>query len=426
MKPEDTLDHIAQLELRLQRLEAHLDITDSGAGDTETEVTTTADLLRQYDGDAPMFSSDRVLSVSADRIRVPSHRLLAIGGEKSEKTQVDAFLDALHWSKWALTTDGPITFQLGKGYYTDRVVQMLSTLIDSLASQIEVHLQVDAQQLQICLPDLGRDAPRRLEQLRSRDATRLTPLAETVQAEIGDPCFQWVRTLTGTTCSGRVDGLEVCQLDENGQGRISIGQIGRTGRQSPARARFRELAGTDEFRFDGSTRSEAVDLIKKLVQDRRRGKLSEYELEHLLEARVLREAVAVETRGNRLKPLLTQFPAIWSEGGDTKYVDVVMQADGVPWVVELKVPEGGGQGQYFRHAVGQAVLYREFIRRAVGLHPWFRERDLEPSRCQAAVAFPLRGSETQRETALNQVRYLAELFNIHVVVLSDEWKAPDR
>ena len=42
MKPEDTLDHIAQLERRLQRLEAHLDISDSGAGDTETEVTSTA------------------------------------------------------------------------------------------------------------------------------------------------------------------------------------------------------------------------------------------------------------------------------------------------------------------------------------------------------------------------------------------------
>lgn len=57
----------------------------------------------------------------------------------------------------------------------------------------------------------------------------------------------------------------------------------------------------------------------------------------------------------------------------------------MPWAVELK-HHVGGAGQYYRHAVGQAVLYREFIRRADLLEPWFEKRGMDRGSCEALVA----------------------------------------
>ena len=94
-----------------------------------------------------------------------------------------------------------------------------------------------------------------------------------------------------------------------------------------------------------------------------------------------------------------------------------MRSGPTPWVVELKAATGG-QGQYYRHAVGQAVLYREFIRKASNLHPWFQSHGLEATECQAVVAFPeLRGRD--RDRLLSDIQWLGDLFDIAVVPLSN-------
>ncbi len=54
----------------------------------------------------------------------------------------------------------------------------------------------------------------------------------------------------------------------------------------------------------------------------------------------------------------------------------------------MKVEGGGGVGGYYRHAVGQAVLYRHFIRTATSLKPWFDRHQLDQTTCQAAVIVP--------------------------------------
>ena len=146
----------------------------------------------------------------------------------------------------------------------------------------------------------------------------------------------------------------------------------------------------------------------------------------MLEARVLRGAVPLTIGERGLELVESQFPAFWSEGNNAKFIDVIAKLDDAPVVVELKVPEGGGQGQYFRNAVGQVALYREFVRRATGLHPWFEERGLDASKCRAVVAFPMKGTEQQRKSALEPVQYLAELFDVDVVVIPDDWNTPDR
>ena len=106
------------------------------------------------------------------------------------------------------------------------------------------------------------------------------------------------------------------------------------------------------------------------------------------------------------------FPTLWSHthGARARYVDVLMRSNDIPWVVELKV-NSGGKGKYYRHAIAQVVLYREFIRTATWIHPWFEDQGLDPQKCQAVVAFPTEGEDPRR------LRALASLFEVNVTTL---------
>jgi hypothetical protein len=429
MDLNDVLDRLAQLESRLLHVEDELGLSqeDAASVDVEPSVTTTAELVRQIGADDLTFGADRRLSISSGLIRVPSRRLFAVGGEQSRKLQVTALLDAMHWHRWSsLGGEGGITYMLGQGPNSSAAIQAIALLKSALVRPIDLSIQLDSASVSLRLPDLNEGSDTRLKQLRDRDAAVLPPLARSVEEKVRDHCFRWSRTLTGREWSGRVDGLEICRIDDSGQGVLRLGKVGKTGKESKARERFQSLVESDEFRFGEANLPAAVSLISCLAADRCRGVLSKIQFEHMLEARVLRSAVTLEFDGQKLEPVQSQFPAMWSEGDDPKYIDVIMRLDDVPWVVELKVPEGGGQGQYFRHAVGQVVLYREFIRRATGLHPWFTERGLDPLKCRAAVAFPMTGTETQRRRALDHVEYLASLFGVKVMVLPDDWNASDR
>jgi hypothetical protein len=429
MDLNDVLDRLAQLESRLQHVEDELGLSQEYASsvDAEPSITTTAELVRQIGAEDLTFRADRGLSISSGLIRVPSQRLFAVGGEQSRKLQVTALLDAMHWHRWSsLGGEGGITYMLGQGPNSPAAIQAIALLMSALVRRVDLSVQVDSASVPLTLPDLNEGSDGRLQQLRDRDVAVLPPLARSVEEKVRDRCFRWCRTLTGREWSGRVDGLEICRIDDSGQGVLRLGRVGKTGKESKARERFRFLVESDEFHFGEANLPAAVSVISRLAADRRCGVLSEIQLEHMLEARVLRSAVTLEFDGQKLEPVQSQFPAMWSEGDDPKYIDMILKLDDVPWAVEMKVPEGGGQGQYFRHAVGQIVLYREFIRRATGLHPWFTERGLDPLKCRAAVAFPMKGTETQRRSARDHVEYLASLYDVDVMVLPNGWNASDR
>ena len=80
----------------------------------------------------------------------------------------------------------------------------------------------------------------------------------------------------------------------------------------------------------------------------------------------------------------------------------------------MKVEGGAGVGQYYRHAVAQAVLYREFIRKAEPLHPWFKARGLDRRGCQAAVVVP-RLTNPRHEQWRDHVTGLCEAFEVEFV-----------
>jgi hypothetical protein len=101
-----------------------------------------------------------------------------------------------------------------------------------------------------------------------------------------------------------------------------------------------------------------------------------------------------------------------------RYSDVI-QRDAVerdrPWVVELKVDAGKGQAQYFRNAIVQAVLHREFIRKGAQVRPWFNDHDLDSTLCRAGIAFPkLRGPDAHQTKLRTGATTLASLFDVSV------------
>ena len=383
------------------------------------------ELLAQLAQDHPEASEDRSLSLSSQVIRVPSRRLVAVGSDAQESTQINGLLDAIHWARWSLGSAEGVTYSIMSGECSDTVLEPLSTLFSLLPSSLGVQLQQDFLPFEQVSPQLDADSPRRLEQLRRLEQADLPVLHNEIQRNVADSSFQWVRTLTGRDWTGRVDGLRVCRLDDRGVGVIEIGRSPADEGLRPEQEWFRSIAGGDSFKITSDNIPQTVRVLQSLVEGRRRGLWAQRQLEHLLEARVLRGAVPISIENEVIQPVKWgwQFPARWAEMGAVRYIDVLGRIGTVPWVVELKVREGGGAGQYFRHAVGQAVLYREFIRRAAGLHPWFQEQGLDPHKCEAVVVMPCSEVAEGDRQLLEHVRYLADLFSVRVVVLDDAWRS---
>ena len=98
-----------------------------------------------------------------------------------------------------------------------------------------------------------------------------------------------------------------------------------------------------------------------------------------------------------------------------RYLDALLaDGDGRPWAVELKDQEaGGGHGAYLRHGIGQAVLYRHYIKSVAELDPWFAHHGLDRTKCQAAVAFPNAAPATAN--VIKRLRALAKRYDVDVV-----------
>ncbi len=129
--------------------------------------------------------------------------------------------------------------------------------------------------------------------------------------------------------------------------------------------------------------------------------------EHALESRVLRGLVPLTPRGGGRLQLLdpgepggdhrgivnwgSQFPTRWGHdgGNSARYLDALLRDGDTPWALELKAAlPGSGLRAYYRHAVGQAVLYRQFIQTATPLRPWFDRYGLDQAKVRAGVVLP--------------------------------------
>src|SRR4051812_39222574 len=102
-----------------------------------------------------------------------------------------------------------------------------------------------------------------------------------------------------------------------------------------------------------------------------------------------------------------------------RYLDALLRDGSTPWALELKTEGSTGVGYYYRHAVTQAVLYREFIRRASYLSPWFEQFGLNHTACRAAVVVPeFRDPDTPWKCRLRKV---CEAFDVELVMVPERF-----
>ena len=84
-----------------------------------------------------------------------------------------------------------------------------------------------------------------------------------------------------------------------------------------------------------------------------------------------------------------------------------------PWAVEIKVERPKlGVKNYYRQAISQAILYRQFIRTAEPIRPWFERHKLDQETCRAAVVVP----ELAIPAASSEdLRRLCKVFDVELI-----------
>lgn len=227
----------------------------------------------------------------------------------------------------------------------------------------------------------------------------------------------------GGEWSMRLEGLEVARI-KGAVGSLGVGKHSQSDNVSQERETWLAVASTDaRIPLDSGTVAEAADLIRKFAR-RWQIRAGGHQNEHVLESRILRGSVSVQVTDGTLvliKPDAavnwgSQFPTIWGPAGRARYLDALLRDPKdlrVPWAIEMKVNRS--EGQYYRHAVVQAVLYRHFIRHATPLHFWFDQFGLDPTLCRAAVVVPTIRTRRWRD----RLAALCELFDVELVIVDE-------
>ena len=207
--------------------------------------------------------------------------------------------------------------------------------------------------------------------------------------EVGLPDLRAYPQLTAKgEWSIRVEGLQVGRASADGTGWLDVGKLGKTGKTGPERTIWLQVSPAGQFPFETATVTEAAAKVREFAA-RLREMAGGEQNEHALESRILRGAITVPIDGRPLELIRdddgivnwgSQFPTKWGPGRQARYLDALLRdpVDPSPWAIEMKVRLS--EGQYYRHAVAQAVLYRDFIRKATALHPWFDTTSSTP-RC---------------------------------------------
>jgi hypothetical protein len=367
-----------------------------------------------------LYTSEKLLRcVDGDVVTV------GVGGDEKREIQLHAVVDSVHWHLQTKGERGKLRLILGKRVDTkemDEVLHVSATMIKNLHISLEVQLEIDFLpcELEEVFDDSTYTANEKnwVELINNSQEQRLPELANRLTELVSDRSFKWYRNVTGGCWSGRVDGLQVCTLMGE-EGTLDVGKEGRSG-DGPARKIFldvlQEFSSEKSLDFDESGLTLAAEIIRRLAELRRDGELSKLKREHLLESRVLRGKVILQGEDGQLEPLDNvtpfQFPTLWHSRGEARFLDALLRSGDVPWAVELKVPTGSA-GQYYRHGITQAVMYREFIRRAEVFYPWFEDKGLDARRCQAALAFPT--MVPKQKKLLQYHKDVARAFGVEVI-----------
>lgn len=323
-------------------------------------------------------------------------RLIAgMGSNRSKDDQIHLVVDAVNWHLRKRGHKGNLLLIFGKRKKGQAEVEnAVATMIECLTIPLKVEIQLDGRRS--LFNTVPYENPRPRKWIKALTMNREVPeFGKNLEKAISHELFKWYRNVTGNYWSGRVGGLEVCRVDDNGNKRIL--KVGKPGKYKNGLARevFLNILKKNHF-IEGPFLPEQVEkvaaIIRAIADSRQTDELRKVQREHLLESLVLSGKLDVNSGGGTLEPVSGdqpfQFPTLWSPGGNPRFIDALMRIGDIPYAVELKEPKGSSPGQEYRHAITQAVLYREFIRRADCVHPWFEKQQLNPQMCRAVVAFP--------------------------------------
>lgn len=381
------------------------------------------------------WSSDYANGVSSavGRTVYGGRRAVVVGADTPARTQIAALLDLLdlHLSSAAtaesvaddevsILLEGPKPEALGA----------LTTLIRAMTQGPRVLILEPTGDGWGPVSEVGWDVSDLTAYSRwpklMRAVSEPPPLVRKLVKRVGRPELRAYPMLTKKGFwSLRLEGLEVARVSASG-GELKVGKDGRGGGQSLARKEWiATVHETKPLRVSDS--DDSVEVAVRLIAafaDRWLVSATNsaavlVQNEHALESRILRAVVPLKVGGRRLELIRpddgivnwgSQFPTKWGPGGSARYLDALLRDGDVPWAIEIKVQGPGGVGQYYRHAIVQAVLYREFIKGATDLHFWFERERLDARLCHAGVVIPTIGAGQQRWR--DRLHGLCQLFEV--------------
>jgi len=375
-------------------------------------------LLEQVPGVSAIdATTDRVDWVSSSVIRCiyDGRRAVAVGTDA--KTQINGLLDLVelhleHGSRVGGTRVAPdeVVLLLAEDDEDGEAEGALRTLAARWRGPFAITLRRLTSRGEVlpiragALEDLGDpEEYRYTEWLRFLTDVGDRPPALVERIMAGVPCeaFRAYPMLSRKNWwSLRLEGLEVAQVGPT-TGRIAVGRDTEGRVPGPERTTWLNVVpdGRLTVTDDDASVARAVEAINDFA-DAWAKELAGTDThdEHAFESRVLRGIVPIRTSQGELDLLRmpddgrvswgSQFPTRWGSAGAgrARYLDALLRAGSTPWALELKA--GPSVASYYRHAVSQAVLYREFIRRATHLGPWFAQFGLDQTACRAAVVVP--------------------------------------
>lgn len=386
--------------------------------------------------DRVVWTPDKANSISSTtgRLVVDGARAAEVRPDASSKEQIAALLDLLdlHLSKVATSQAvHPDQITLRVPVPSTEARGAIGTLIEALVVPVQVNVLELGQDSAWGPAQTGWNLGNVTEYSRWPELlSRPRPVPSLVSAIVEEAGLPALRAYPMLSSAGgwslRVEGLEVGRANAK-QVKLSVGKDGKNGDQSRQREFWVATTGR-AVPLVTADAVEAAGLISSFAAKwQSLGATNTDHDEHALESRILRGATPIEIDGTPLSLIQadsvvnwgSQFPTKWGPGGKSRYLDALLRDGSTPWAIEMKVQGGAGVGQYYRHAVAQAVLYREFIHQAVPLHPWFETRGLDATKCQAAVVVP-RLTNPKHVHWRDHVVRLCEAFDVAFVEVDPE------
>jgi hypothetical protein len=413
--------------------------------------------VRNWLGPHLVEHQDRIRGLSSRLMRSHEGGLLKAGirCDATVDEHIHALLDLFAWHHYEVSRgaklEDRVQLAVSRGPNTVAALPPLRTLrmAHTGSPHIETFVERDGGCLEEDLGDPpnfnGPDPKRYAGYLKAWYSKPLTGLAlQLMNITLDSDRLRLYPQLSASPTSGkwslRVDGLQVGEVGEV-TGTLSVGKT--EGGSQKASIAFRAVNnGALEFTFENDSVGDANELIHRLIEHlgNMPGELLNHGVpEHALESTMVRGQRPVTIGGRTLYPVVSknsalasegsfvaygsQIPTLWSPGEKPRYLDALLRDGHVPWAVEMKVKAGGGYGAYLRHAIGQAVMYRHFLRTAHAYRGWFQSNDLDQDSIRALVLYPQPTETVQRKIAgrIGNLWLTAAAFDVQVATVNAGW-----